>query len=226
MKKILIADDNADIITLLYPHFVNAKYEVTTASNGIIALNTFNSNHFDVVLLDIMMPKLNGLEVCEKIRSKSEVPIVMITAKNTDEDVIEGLDIGADDYIVKPFSPRQVLAKVEAILRRLDIQVDEKIIKINGLYIDMNDFTVEINNQKVILTKKEAEILYLLAKNKNNIFSRAKLLDLLWGQDYFGDERTVDTHIKRLRNKTKQFTDLKFSVTTVWGVGYKFEEID
>jgi DNA-binding response OmpR family regulator len=168
---------------------------------------------------------MDGLTLCKKIRQTSTVPIIMITAKSEDEDVIMGIDVGADDYIVKPFSPRQVVAKIKALIRRLDIALnDDKLVVIDNLVINMDEYIVKIADEVIPLTKKEIEILYLIAKHPSRIYSREILLDTLWGDDYFGDVRTVDTHIKRIRAKL-HLNNNKYSwdIKTVWGVGYKFE---
>jgi DNA-binding response OmpR family regulator len=223
--SVLIVDDNKEIINLLLPHFKKEGYDVTVAYDGLEALNVFNPSKHSLILLDIMMPKMDGITVCKKIRETSNVPIIMITAKSEDEDLITSIDVGADDYIVKPFSPSRVLAKVKAVLRRLEINKnEEKIINIDNLYIDMDEYICKIDDEIIALTKKELEILYLMAKHIGRTYSREILLDILWGADYFGDIRTVDTHIKRLRAKlnlnNKEYT---WDIKTVWGVGYKFE---
>lgn len=172
-----------------------------------------------------MMPKKDGFEVCKEIRSNSNVPIIMITAKGDDGDRIMGLDIGADDYIVKPFSPGEVMARIRAILRRLDISEEQKkdIVHHPGLEINISDYKVSLNGQPLRLTKKETEIFWLLASNPGKVFSRDNLLTSVWGDDYFGDARTVDTHIKRLRSKLSIHEPLNWDIITIWGVGYKFE---
>lgn len=224
-KQILIADDNEEIVDLLIPHLVKEGFMPIVARDGEEALKLFKENKPILVLLDIMMPKKNGITVCKEIRNESKTPIVMVTAKSEDEDVIMGLDVGADDYIVKPFSPKQVVAKVKAIIRRLDISDDkEKLVTIENLQINMNEYTVKIDNKNIELTKKEIEILYLFAKHPSMVYSRENLLNTLWGYEYYGDARNVDTHIKRLRaklglNENKYRWDIK----TVWGVGYKLE---
>lgn len=172
-----------------------------------------------------MMPKKDGFEVCREIRQNSNVPIIMITAKAEEADRIMGLDIGADDYIVKPFSPGEVMARIRAILRRVDIsdEDDKKIIQHPGLEINISDYEVKVNGSPVNLTKKEIEILWLLSNNPGKVFSRDNLLDSVWGYEYFGDARTVDTHIKRLRAKTDITDTSAWDIKTIWGVGYKFE---
>lgn len=221
--KILMADDNKDIIEIMNPHFKNVGYNVDFAYDGKEALELFNNKSYDLVILDVMMPFIDGFELCKMIRKTSKVPVIMITAKTEDEDFIMGIEIGADDYIVKPFSPKKVMAKIKALVRRLNIGTDEKIINVDNLFINMNDFIVKVDNQIVPLTKKETEILYLLVSNESRVYSREILLDLLWGDDYFGEDRTVDAHIKRLRAKLDLY-EHKWDIKTVWGVGYKFEK--
>jgi DNA-binding response OmpR family regulator len=178
-----------------------------------------------LILLDVMMPQKDGFEVCKELRQNSNVPIIMITARGEDADRIMGLDIGADDYIVKPFSPGEVMARIRAVLRRIDLSDDEKenLIEHVGLKINISDFEVKLNDSIVNLTKKEIEILWLLASNPGKVFSRDSLLNSIWGYEYYGDTRTVDTHIKRLRSKLNITEDFKWDIKTIWGVGYKFE---
>lgn len=188
-------------------------------------MDIFNKYSPLLLLLDVMMPKKDGFEVCREIRQNSNVPIIMITAKAEEADRIMGLDIGADDYIVKPFSPGEVMARIRAILRRVDIsdEDDKKIIQHPGLEINISDYEVKVNGSPVNLTKKEIEILWLLSNNPGKVFSRDNLLDSVWGYEYFGDARTVDTHIKRLRAKTDITDTSAWDIKTIWGVGYKFE---
>ncbi|MEG0072967.1 MAG: response regulator transcription factor [Clostridia bacterium] len=224
-KEILLVDDNEEIIDLLIPHLVKEGFMPVIARDGEEAEKLFYEKKPLIVLLDIMMPKKDGITVCKEIRKNSKTPIIMITAKSEDEDVIMGLDVGADDYIVKPFSPKQVVAKVKAILRRLDISNDnDKVLNVENLNINMDEYTIRIDGEIVELTKKEIEILYLLAKHPSMVYSRETLLNTLWGYEYYGDARNVDTHIKRLRAKLG-LNDKKFTwdIKTVWGVGYKFE---
>lgn len=220
MKKILIADDNAQIVSVLSEYAKKDGFTVISAYDGEAALEAALINTFDMVLLDVMMPLLDGFAVCKAIRKKSNVPIIMITARGEDFERIMGLDNGADDYIVKPFSPAEVMARVRAILRRLE---DSKSLAFDNLRISLENLTVHINEQQVILTKKEVELLYTLAINKNKVYSREKLLDMLWGDDYMGETRTVDTHIKRLRAKLSTLPHSTWDIVTVWGAGYKFE---
>lgn len=190
-------------------------------------MDKFKSENPDIVLLDVMMPKKDGFQVCRDIRRNSNVPIIMITARGEDFEKIMGLEIGADDYIVKPFSPGEVMARVKAIMRRIDSE--EKTGRefiFENLKINLDDYSVYINGKAISLTKKEFEILWTLASNENKVFSRDNLLDSLWGHDYFGDNRTVDSHIKRLRAKLDQEKHINWDIKTIWGVGYKFERIE
>jgi len=224
-KKILVADDNEEIIKILKPYLIKDGFEIITAHDGNEAL-VKNSEYMPaLILLDIMMPRKNGLEVCTEIRKSSTVPIIMITARSDDGDKIMALDTGADDYIVKPFSPGEVVARVKAVLRRIVTSETEKqtIIKYNSLKIDIGNYSVKINDNTINLTKKEIEVLWMLANSPNKILSRDKLLDSIWGTEYFGDPRTVDTHIKRLRAKLKLENQYNWNIKTVWSLGYKFE---
>jgi DNA-binding response OmpR family regulator len=178
-----------------------------------------------MILLDVMMPRMDGFEVCREIRKTSNVPVIMITARGEDFEKIMGLDIGADDYIVKPFSPGEVMARVRAIMRRMDQGGNgvRQIFDYDTLSINLDDYVVAIDGNPVSLTKKEIELLWTLSTNRNKVFSRDNLLNSIWGYDYFGDNRTVDSHIKRLRAKLDLFPHEKWDIKTIWGVGYKFE---
>lgn len=222
---ILIADDNDNILDILKTYVAKEGYQPILSHDGEDALLKFRQYHPLLILMDVMMPKLDGFQVCKEIRKESNVPIIMITAKSEDSDRIMGLDIGADDYIVKPFSPGEVMARIRAVLRRMDIGDDDKksVLHFLRLDINMSDYEVKINDQPVSLTKKEIEILWLLASNPGKVFSRDNLLNSVWGYEYFGDARTVDTHIKRLRSKIASFETLDWDIKTIWGVGYKFE---
>ena len=227
MALMLIADDNRQITSILEEYAKKEGYEVKIAYNGSKTLEAFNKFNPDIVLLDVMMPIMDGFEVCREIRKISNVPVIMITARGEDFERIMGLDIGADDYIVKPFSPAEVMARVRAVMRRLmaDNTTSRSFIYDN-LKINMEDYIVTINNNNVSLTKKEIELLWTLATNKNKVFTRDNLLNSLWGYDYFGDSRTVDSHIKRLRSKIDDFHHENWEIKTIWGVGYKFEVND
>lgn len=225
MNRILIADDNVEITEILKRFAIKENLEVDVAHDGEKALELFEKNTYDVILLDIMMPKVDGYEVCRSIRKKSMVPIIMITAKGEDYEKIMGLDLGADDYIVKPFSVAEVMARIRAILRRIDKSEGNNILTFGDMKLDLESYVCEIQDEDIGLTKKEFELLWTLASNKNKVFTRENLLDSLWGYDYYGDSRTVDTHIKRLRAKLSICKNPKWTIKTIRGVGYKFEEI-
>lgn len=225
MSTILIADDNRQITSILEEYAKKEGHTPYVAFDGQEALNLFQKVAPDVVLLDVMMPQIDGFEVCREIRKKSDTPVIMITARGEDFERIMGLDIGADDYIVKPFSPGEVMARVRAVLRRIsreDVQ-NRKIISVENLTINLDEYIVTIDDRKVLLTKKETEILWTLAANRNKVFSRDNLLNSLWGYDYYGDTRTVDSHIKRLRAKLDEYPHEGWEIGTIWGVGYRFE---
>ena len=226
-RYILIADDNEGIIDILQTYVSKEGFSPITASDGEDALLKFRKYKPALILLDVMMPRKNGFEVCTEIRRESNVPIVIITAKGEDVDRIMGLDIGADDYIVKPFSPGEVMARIRAVLRRIDLTDEHKsdILRYQCLEINISEYKVMLKNTPVNLTKKEIEILWLLASNPGKVFSRDNLLNSVWGFDYYGDVRIVDTNINRLRDKLRVPGAPSF-VSTVWGRGYKFEVIE
>ena len=226
MYNVLIADDNLQIVSILKEYCKKNNFNVTLAHDGEETLEKIRNNKFDIVLLDIMMPKKNGFDVCKEVRTFSNVPIIMITARGEDFERIMGLETGADDYIVKPFSPGEVIARIHAILRRVipsENISQEKIFSYDNLTINLSDFTVKINDENISLTKKEIELLWLLSTNRNKVFTRENLLDSIWGYDYFGDSRTVDSHIKRLRTKLDNYEHETWNIKTIWGVGYKFD---
>ncbi|MDD4843952.1 MAG: response regulator transcription factor [Anaerotignum sp.] len=224
MPKILIVDDNKQITSILDEYAKKEGYVTVVALDGEEALKKFLDEKPDILLLDVMMPKKDGFAVCREIRKNSNVPIIMITARGEDFEKIMGLEIGADDYIVKPFSPGEVMARVKAIMRRIVREEKQAQCFVYGnLNICLDEYTVTIDGEPVTLTKKEIEILWTLATAKNKVFSRDNLLNSLWGYDYFGDNRTVDSHIKRLRSKLEQFNHPSWDIKTIWGVGYKFE---
>ena len=223
MSKILIADDNKQITSVLTEYAKKEGYTVEVATDGVEAMEKYRSFEPDLILLDVMMPRMDGFEVCRDIRRESNVPIIMVTARGEDFEKIMGLDIGADDYIVKPFSCGEVMARVRAILRRINIgKENDKIFKCGNLTINLENYVVEIDNIPLRLTKKEIEILWTLSNNSNKVFSRDSLLDKLWGYDFYGDSRTVDSHIKRLRAKLDEHPHQGWEIETIWGVGYKF----
>ena len=225
MAHILIADDNKDITDILSAYVEKEGYVPVVAADGAEAVNMFNKYNPVLVLLDVMMPYKDGYQVCREIREKSEVPIILITASGEDFERIMGLDIGADDYIVKPFSPSEVMARIRAILRRVNRgnSDDKNVLNISTLQINIEEYSLSISGKKIPLTKKEIETMWILAGNPNKVFTRDNLLDSLWGIDYYGDSRTVDSHIKRLRAKIDKVDHPEWSIRTIWGLGYKFE---
>lgn len=229
MAKMLIADDNKQITSILSNYARKEGFEPVVALDGEEALRLFDEHEPDIamVLLDVMMPKVDGFEVCRRLRGKSLVPVIMVTARGEDFEKIMGLDIGADDYIIKPFSAGEVMARVRAILRRMqprEGKTAHNIYRYSNLMIDLDKYAVTVNGSEVPLTKKEVELLWTLAKNSSKVFSRDNLLDSLWGYDYYGDSRTVDSHIKRMRAKLDKFEHSGWEIKTIWGVGYRFEE--
>lgn len=229
MAKMLIADDNKQITSILSNYARKEGFEPVVALDGEEALRLFDEHEPDIAmaLLDVMMPKVDGFEVCRRLRGKSLVPVIMVTARGEDFEKIMGLDIGADDYIIKPFSAGEVMARVRAILRRMQSREEKtahNIYRYSNLMIDLDKYAVTVNGSEVPLTKKEVELLWTLAKNSSKVFSRDNLLDSLWGYDYYGDSRTVDSHIKRMRAKLDKFEHPGWEIKTIWGVGYRFEE--
>lgn len=228
MAKMLIADDNKQITSILSNYARKEGFEPIVALDGEEALRLFRDNEADIamVLLDVMMPKMDGFEVCRQLRAKSLVPVIMVTARGEDFEKIMGLDIGADDYIIKPFSAGEVMARVRAILRRMQPreEVTRNTYSYDNLVIDLDKYAVTVGGEEVALSKKEVELLWTLAKNSSKVFSRDNLLDSLWGYDYYGDSRTVDSHIKRMRAKLDKIEHPGWEIKTIWGVGYRFEE--
>ena len=224
MQKLLIVDDNQQITEILTQYAQKEPYEVLVAHDGEAALAIFHAQQPDVILLDVMMPKKDGFAVCREIRETSNVPILMITARGEDFERIMGLEIGADDYIVKPFSPGEVMARIKAVMRRVrPSDVSKHVFIHDNLKINLEDYTVTINQETILLTKREVDLLWTLATHQQKAYSRDELLDQLWGFDYFGDTRTVDSHIKRLRSKLSHVAHPTWEIKTIWGVGYKFE---
>ena len=225
--SVLIVEDDQHIRELLQMYLEKEGYRVSTAADGGKGLQTFREEKPDLVLLDLMMPVMDGWAVCRTIRGESQTPIIMLTAKGETDDKISGLKAGADDYITKPFEMREVLARMEAVLRRTGTATTEKAARrlvYDKLIVDMDSFELTIDGKKVDAPPKEMELLYHLAASPNRVFTRNQLLDEVWGFDYFGDSRTVDVHVKRLREKPEGVSE-KWSVKTVWGVGYKFEVV-
>lgn len=223
-KKVLIVDDDSNICELLRLYLEKDGFDTVIANDGESAIVKFNLEDPDIILLDIMLPKLDGWQVCRTIRKNSEVPIIMLTAKGETFDKILGLDLGADDYVTKPFDTKEVVARVRAVLRRSASNDDnvEKIVKFDKLVINLTNYELVVDGKQVDAPPKELELIYHLASNPNRVYSRDQLLDEVWGFEYYGDSRTVDVHVKRLREKLEGVSD-KWSIKTVWSVGYKFE---
>lgn len=222
--KILVVDDDKNICELLRLYMENDGYTVSLAYDGESALKMFDEFKPDIVLLDIMLPKMDGWQVCREIRKTSETPIIMVTAKGETFDKVLGLELGADDYIVKPFETKEVMARIKAVLRRTNTspQNEVKEVKYDKLDINLTNYEMKVDGKVVNTPPKELELIYHLASNPNRVFTRDQLLDEVWGFDYYGDSRTVDVHVKRLREKLEGVSD-KWDLKTVWGVGYKFE---
>lgn len=224
IQHILICDDQPIIHETLKVYIENEGFTYCSAFDGEQALEMVKTQKPDLVVLDLMMPKKNGIEVCREIRSKSSIPIIMLTAKGEEIDRIIGLELGADDYIVKPFSAREVVARIKAVLRRYDMADTEpqRIVRMPGLEINIANYDVRINGEYVPFTPKEVEILHLLASNPGRVFDREQILSRVWGYEFFGDTRAVDTQIKRIRQKLPD-EEMTWTIKTVYGVGYKFE---
>ncbi len=223
MQKILIVDDDANICELLRLYLIKNGYETIVANDGAAAVEKNTAENPDLILLDIMLPKLDGWQVCREIRKSSDVPIIMLTAKGETFDKVLGLELGADDYISKPFDTKEVVARVKAVLRRAGTKkTEEKIVKYDRLTINLSNYELLVNGTAVDTPPKELELIYHLASNPNRVYTRNQLLDEVWGFDYFGDSRTVDVHVKRIREKLEGVST-EWELKTVWGVGYKFE---
>ncbi len=224
--KILVVDDDVNICDILRMYLEREGYEVKTVNDGAEGIATFKLYDPDLVLLDIMLPKKDGWQVCREIRETSTKPIIMITAKGEIFDKVLGLELGADDFIVKPFDTKEVTARVKAVLRRYSMAKDamakDETLKFEHIEVSLQKYELKIKGKSVDIPPKELELLYFLASNCNHVFTRDQLLDKVWGFDYLGDSRTVDVHIKRLREKLEGVSD-KWTLKTVWGVGYKFE---
>lgn len=225
--KILVVDDDKNICELLKLYLENDGYSVYVANDGAEAVSSFQSKSPDLVLLDIMLPKMDGWQVCREIRKTSSAPIIMLTAKGETFDKVLGLELGADDYVTKPFDAKEVMARVKAVLRRSSGSSSEnndtnKIVSYDNLEINIVNYELKVKGQIIDTPPKELELIYHFASNPNRVYTRDQLLDEVWGFDYYGDSRTVDVHVKRLREKLEGVSD-KWSLKTVWGVGYKFE---
>lgn len=221
-KKILIVEDEANIRELLRLYLEREGYTVLEAENGVEGIKRWKSEKPDMLLLDVMMPVMDGWAVCKEIRAESDVPIIMLTAKGETADRVSGLEMGADDYIVKPLEMPEVIARVRAVFRRMAPDDAPEKLAFDNLIIDKQAYDLVIKGKRMDAPPKEIELLYYLASSPNRVFTRAQLLDDVWGFDYFGDTRTVDVHVKRLREKLEGVSD-KWELKTVWGVGYKFE---
>lgn len=223
-RKVLVVDDEDSVRELIELYLKKEGFEVIHARDGREALRLNGQHHPDLIVLDLMLPGLDGWEVCRQIRSSHQVPIIMLTARTEEVDRIVGLELGADDYVVKPFSPRELVARVKAVLRRGTSAAEEaETLTFLGLRIDRVQHRVEVNGEEVHLTPTEFRLLWCLASRPGRVFSRAELLDRIWGYDSESDARTVDVHIKRLRQKTQAAESQSFTISTVWGLGYKFE---
>ena len=226
-EKILVVDDDTNICELLRLYLTKEGYQVTTANDGEEGLDKFNQVKPDMVLLDVMMPKMDGLEVCRRIRKLGNTPVMMLTAKGETFDKVLGLELGADDYVVKPFDAKEVVARVKAVLRRTQSKNDnaeesKKVVTYDKLEINIANYELKVNGVQIDTPPKELELIYHFASNPNRVFTRDQLLDEVWGFEFYGDSRTVDVHVKRLREKLEGVSD-KWELKTVWGVGYKFE---
>lgn len=222
-QRIMVVDDDPNICQLIRLYLEKEGYQVEHCLDGISCIESFKNNPPNLVILDIMLPGMDGWEVCKEIRKISDIPIIMLTAKGETFDKVLGLELGADDYIVKPFDPKELVARVKAVLRRSRATgIREKIVSYPNLTVDIGNYTVEYHGKTMELPPKELELLYFLASHPNKVFTREQLLDRVWGYDFYGDTRTVDVHIKRLREKFSDPTDV-WHIKTVWGVGYKFE---
>lgn len=227
-QKILIVDDDENIAELISLYLVKECFDTKMVYNGEDALAAFDTYHPNLVLLDLMLPGIDGYQVCREIRTKSAVPVIMLSAKGEVFDKVLGLELGADDYIMKPFDSKEMVARIRAVLRRYKAAKPEipaadniKCVTYEGLEINLTNYSVTCDGQSVDMPPKELELLYFLASSPNQVFTREQLLDQIWGYEYIGDTRTVDVHIKRLREKIKDHT--AWSLSTVWGIGYKFE---
>ena len=225
IAKILVADDDKNICELLKLYLEKENYEAIIANNGEEALRLFEFENPDLILLDVMMPKLDGWQVCREVRKHSECPIIMITAKGETFDKVLGLELGADDYVVKPFEPKEIIARIKAVMRRtgkISAEQNAKEVVYDKLVVNMMKYELKVDGKVIDTPPKELELLFHLASNPNRVYTRDQLLDEVWGFEYYGDSRTVDVHVKRLREKLEGVSE-QWSLKTVWGVGYKFE---
>ena len=226
--KILVVDDDKNICELLRLYLEKEGYSVAISNQGEEAIAKFNAIKPDLILMDIMLPGLDGWQVCREIRKTSNVPIIMLTAKGETFDKVLGLELGADDYVVKPFDTKEVIARVKAVLRRIGNAapaVETKEVNYDKLSVNMTRYELKVDGKVIDTPPKELELLFHLASNPNRVYTRDQLLDEVWGFEYYGDSRTIDVHVKRLREKLEGVSD-KWSLKTVWGVGYKFEVVE
>ncbi len=219
--RIMVVDDDRNILELVAIYLRKEGYEVIMELDGSQALKDFESLVPDLVILDLMLPGLDGMSFCKEARRISDVPIIMLTAKGETKDKVEGLETGADDYIVKPFEPKELIARVKAVLRRYEHNGVKEVVSFPGLEINMSEYRLLVCGKEVKVAPKELELAYFLATHPNQVFTREQLLDRVWGYEFYGDSRTVDVHIKRLRGKIP--ATMNYELKTVWGVGYKFE---
>lgn len=223
-KRILIAEDEQGIREMINEYLALEDFQVDEASDGKIALDLLKENDYSVVLLDVMMPRVDGWTVCREIRKNKQTPIIMLTARGEEYDKLFGFELGVDDYVVKPFSPKELLARIKSVIRRSNLDgngIDKSnVVSFEGLKIDFDARNVSVDDEQITLTPKEYDLLSFFAQNKNKVFSREQLLNQIWGYDFYGDNRTVDTHIKSLRERLGQYRRF---IITVWRTGYKFE---
>ena len=225
MTKVLVVDDDINIVKLIKLYLEKEDYTVYTAHNGVEALEVWKKENPSIIILDIMMPEMDGNSVCREIRKTSDTPIIMLTAKGVTFDKVLSLELGADDYLVKPFEPKELIARIKAILRRSDSKSssdDNKIVTFDKLEVNLVNYELKLDGRILEIPPKELELLYFLVSNPNRVFTREQLLEEVWGFDYFGDSRTVDVHVKRLRENLEG-VEANWQLKTVWGVGYKFE---
>jgi two-component system response regulator ResD len=225
--KVLIVDDEMQMRNLIGFYLKQQSFDVVEATDGVEAMKIFPTSNFDLVILDVMMPNMDGWEVCRKIRDISNVPIIMLTARTDLSDKVHGFQQGADDYLTKPFEIEELLVRVNALLRRSkkeDNNEKDKAISVNGMVINPTSRKLYINNEDINVTRKEFDLLYLLASNRNRVYDREFLLQNIWGDEFFGDDRTVDQHVKNIREKFRKNAASFNPIETVWGLGYKFKE--
>lgn len=235
MKKVLLIDDDESIIEVLRLYFEKEGYSVSTCMQGDKAVATFNVAKPDIIILDLMLPGMDGNDICREIRKNSDVPIIMLTARTDTLDKIIGLELGADDYVPKPFEPKELLARVKAVLRRTEkavasapveeeVATKKDIIEYQGFSVDKIKYVVTVDGQEIYMPPKELELLFFLASNPNRVYTREQLLENVWGYDFYGESRTVDVHVKRIREKIENpERETNWSIKTVWSKGYKFE---